>query len=85
MTSFLGTGEAYSYSKQGTGGDLQVRSYHELREAGVKSGFGLGRLAHVCHHRTKITISFLRKKAGMIWREGLGFVNQRLCGLDSRV
>lgn len=33
--------------KTGYGGDLQVRSHHRLREAGVKSGFGLGRLVDV--------------------------------------
>lgn len=33
--------------KTGYGADLQVRSHLKLREAGVKSGFGLGRFADV--------------------------------------
>lgn len=47
MTSFLGTSEAYSYSKQGTGVICRSDLTTSLREAGVKSGFGLGRLADV--------------------------------------
>jgi len=85
MTSFLETGEAYSYSKQGTevicGSDLTTRSEKpgsnpDLHSADLQT---LPPPNKNSHHR------FLREKAGIIWREHLSFVNGHFCRRGSKV
>lgn len=85
MTSFLGTIDAYSYSKQGTEvicrSDLTTRSEKpgsnpDLHSADLQTLPPPDKNNH--HH-------FMRRKVGIIWREGLAFVNRRFCRRNSKV
>lgn len=67
---FSGDRRSLLVFKTGYGGDLQVRSHHTLRKAGVKSGFATRPTCRRCHHWTKIAIVLFRRKKGWNNLEG---------------